>query len=64
MGLQDYIDLNVDYMDMSTMYLYKIQNYNHAKKLGLPTIGIEVTLDNVTIGWYNPDTKEFIKHGN
>lgn len=58
MSLDDYIDLNVDYMDMNTGYLYHIQDYNQAKKFGLPTNGIRVTLDGNIIGYYDPQNKE------
>lgn len=33
---------DADYMDMSTGYIYKVQAYNHDKKMGLPTPGIPV----------------------
>lgn len=33
---------DADYLDMHTGYIYKIQAYNRAKRLGLPTPGIEV----------------------
>jgi hypothetical protein len=35
-------EMDADYMDVNTGYIYKIQDYNKAKKLGLPTAGIEV----------------------
>ena len=62
MGLEDYIDMNVDYMDMSTMYLYHIQDYNQAKKFGLPTQGIRVTLNGNIIGYYDPERKVLVKN--
>ena len=41
------IDYMADYMDPNTGYIYRIQNYGRAKKLGLPTYGIEV-VDSMT----------------
>ena len=55
MTIEDYIDLNTDYMDMNTMNMYKIQEYNRAKKLGLPTAGIKVvTPEGKLVGYYTP----------
>ena len=34
--------MDVDYLDHNTGYIYQIQDYNKAKKLGLPTEGIHV----------------------
>ena len=41
---------NCDYYDFHTGYTYHVQEYNRAKKFGLPTSGIRVTLDNRNIG--------------
>lgn len=35
-------EMDADYMDMNTGYIYKIQDYNRAKRMGLPTPGIAV----------------------
>lgn len=35
-------EYNADYYEPSTGYVYKVQDYNRAIKLGLPTNGIEV----------------------
>ena len=43
MNIYDYAkEFNADYYDPHTGYIYKIQNYNNCKKLGIPTEGIEV----------------------
>lgn len=43
MDIYEYAETtNADYYDFSTGYIYKVQDYNKAKKLGLPTPGIEV----------------------
>jgi hypothetical protein len=34
--------MDADYLDQNTGYIYQIQDYNKAKKLGLPTEGIHV----------------------
>ena len=34
--------MGVDFMDMHSGVIYKIQEYSNAKKLGLPTSGIQV----------------------
>ena len=36
------INYNADYMDMSTGYIYCIQEYGKALKFGFPTHGIKV----------------------
>ena len=33
---------DADYLGPHTGYIYKVQEYNRAKKFGLPTIGIRV----------------------
>jgi len=38
-------EYDADYMDMHTGYIYHVQEYNRAKKFGLPTIGIRVSDD-------------------
>jgi hypothetical protein len=44
-------EFNADYYDPHTGNIYKVQNYNKCKKLGIPTEGIEVTnLEGVHIG--------------
>lgn len=35
-------EIDADYMDWSTGNIYGIQEYNRAKRLGLPTKGISV----------------------
>lgn len=44
---------DADYYDMHTGYIYRVENYNRAKKMGLPTLGIEVvdTATGQTIGY-------------
>ena len=37
------IDYGADYLDMHTGYIYHIQEYGRALKMGLPTPGILVT---------------------
>ena len=36
-------EFNADYYDPYTGYIYKVQDYNKKKKLGISTEGIEVT---------------------
>ena len=44
-------EYNADYYDPITGYIYKVQDYNNKKKLGIPTEGIEVTnLNGDTVG--------------
>ena len=44
-------EFDADYLDANTGYIYRIQDYNRAKKLGLPVIGISVyDLDGNFIG--------------
>ena len=44
-------EFDADYLDANTGYIYRIQDYNRAKKLGLPAIGISVyDLDGNFIG--------------
>ena len=42
MGFRDCVEMRVDYMDMNTGNIYKIQDYFVAKERGLPVIGIAV----------------------
>lgn len=45
-------EFNADYYDPHTGYIYKVQDYNKRKKLGVPTNGIEVTdLVGNTVGY-------------
>ena len=41
---------DADFYDFNTGYTYHIQEYNHAKRLGLPTDGIRVSCDGEYIG--------------
>lgn len=44
-------EFNADYYDPVNGVIYKVQDYNNKKKLGIPTEGIEVTnLEGVTLG--------------
>lgn len=43
--------MNADYYDMHTGYIYHIMEYNRAVQFGLPTPGIRVSCDGVTIGF-------------
>ena len=62
MTLQDCIDLNVDFNDMNTGYLFHIQDYNRSKRFGLPVNGIRVTIIGTTeiVGYYDPITKKWV----
>lgn len=42
--------MDADYYDFHTGYIYGIQEYNRAKKFGLPTPGIKVYDNGVCIG--------------
>ena len=42
MTFKDCLDMGVDFMDIHSGVIYKIQEYSNAKKLGLPTSGIQV----------------------
>lgn len=43
---------DADYYDPNTGYVFRVQNYNQAKRFGLPNLGIEVVdLDGRPIGW-------------
>ena len=42
---------DVDYYDMHTGRTYLVQEYNRAKRFGLPTVGIRVVEDGVVIGY-------------
>ncbi len=59
MDIFDYAkEFNADYYDPNTGNIYKVQNYNKCKKLGLPTNGVEVTdIEGKTIG-YVPENKK------
>lgn len=56
MGIKDCFEMKVDYMDLSSGNIYKIQEYFHRKKLGLPNPGIEI-VDSFGnhIGYIDPD---------
>jgi hypothetical protein len=45
--------MDADYLDNTSGYIYRIQNYNHCKRLGLPTLGIQVidSANGEEIGW-------------
>lgn len=43
--------VNADYYDTHTGYIYHITEYNRAVQFGLPTPGIHVSCDGVTIGF-------------
>jgi len=50
--IYEYADeCNADYFHIQTGYIYHIQEYNRARKFGLPTPGIRVSQDGVTIGY-------------
>ena len=42
---------DADYYDPHTGYIYHVQEYNRAIRFGLPTIGIRVSENGVTIGY-------------
>lgn len=42
---------DADYMPMGTGLIYHVQEYNDAIRKGLPTEGIRVSEDGVTIGY-------------
>lgn len=42
MGFKECLELGVDYMEMSTGYIFKIAEHERALKLGLPVNGIRV----------------------
>ena len=44
-------EMDADYYEMSTGRIYHIQEYNRAKKFGLPSQGIRVSVDGHTIGY-------------
>ena len=46
---------NGDYYDFHTGYIYHVQDYNRALKLGLPTDGILVTCDGMLVGIVRPE---------
>lgn len=52
-------EVDADYLDMNSGYIYKIQEYNRAKRFGLPTVvpGIRVfTLEGEYVGYVeDPD---------
>ena len=44
MNIFDYAkEFNDDYYDPGKRVIYKVQNYNNSKKLGIPVTGIEIT---------------------
>ena len=43
-------EIDADYYEASTGNIYHIQDYNYAKKNGLPTEGIYVSRDGQVIG--------------
>lgn len=45
------IEYGADYYDFHTGYIYHISEYGKALKLGLPTPGIRVSENGVTIGY-------------
>ena len=51
-------EYDADYYDMSKGYIYHVQEYNRAKRLGLPTEGIKVTRDDVLIGYVTEKPQE------
>ena len=49
---------NADYYDPNSCLIYKVQNYNKCKRLGIPTDGIEVVdLDGNTVGYVQENVK-------
>lgn len=51
-------EFNADYYDPNTGNIFKVQNYNNCKKLGIPTDGIEVVnLEGKTIGYVSENKK-------
>ena len=52
MDIFDYAkQFNADYMDMYTGTIYHIQDYNNAKRMGMPNLGIRVSQDGNTLGY-------------
>ena len=45
------INYNADYYDYHSGYTYHIQDYGKALKFGLPTPGIRVSENGITIGY-------------
>ena len=45
------INYAADYIDMSTGYVYKIQDYGRSLKFGFPSSGIAVYNDSTLIGY-------------
>ena len=54
-------EMDADYYDPTTGYIYLIQEYNRAKKLGLPTPGIKVKDSNGNIiGVARPKEESYV----
>ena len=54
MDIYDYakqINYGADYLDQHSGYIYHIQEYGKALKFGLPTQGIRVSENGITIGY-------------
>ena len=52
MGFKECLALGVDYMEMSSGYIFKIAEHERALKLGLPVNGIKVIepIDGTVVG--------------
>lgn len=52
MGFKECLALGVDYMEMSSGYIFKIADHERALKLGLPVNGIKVIepIDGTVVG--------------
>ena len=52
MGFKECLALGVDYMEMSSGYIFKIAEHERALKLGLPVNGIKVIepIDGTIVG--------------
>ena len=57
MGFKECLELEVDFMDMSSGYIFKISEHERALKLGLPVNGIRVIepIDGSVVGVVEED---------
>ena len=57
MGFKECLELGVDYMEISSGYIFKIAEHERALKLGLPVNGIKVVepIDDSVVGIVEED---------
>ena len=57
MGFKECLELGVDYMEISSGYIFKIAEHERALKLGLPVNGIKVVepMDGSVVGIVEED---------